>query len=311
MHDNSQNGDAKRVAFDDAALKRPRELEDWLNFYLYHPLSWRIAKSLSRTAVTPNLVSLAGGLSVVTCAYFYTIPSWPQAVIIGLLAHMLWHVLDGADGDLARINGKVSPNGEIVDGLSDYLSHIILYCMMAHLLAAGLGSAVAWAVVITAGLSRIVQANFYEVRRRQYQLWVYNRGWLKQFSQHDISPGIGLSIVAQMYLRLSQHELAADRSIDSALSAAQRNPKAQRNVREAIIRHHRPLLGPLGLLSANHRTIFLGLAMLSGEALWYFLYEIILLNAALIWLKIRFIRADRAMEAELLTLDGSPRSARR
>ena len=309
MHDNSQKGGAKRVA--DDTLQRPRELEDWLNFYLYHPLSWRIANSLSRTAITPNLVSLAGGLSVVTCAYFYTIPSWPQAVIIGLLAHMLWHVLDGADGDLARINGKVSPNGEIVDGLSDYLSHIILYCMMAHLLSAELGSTVAWVMVIAAGLSRIVQANFYEVRRRQYQLWVYNRGWLKQFSRQDVSPGIGLNLVAKIYLGLSQHVLAADRSIDSALSAAQGNPTAQRNVRETIIRHHRPLLGPLGLLSANHRTIFLGLAMLAGMPLWYFLYEIILLNGALIWLKILFIRADRAMVAELLTLDGSPRSARR
>lgn len=311
MAENSQNGGAKRVVFSDTTLKRPRELEDWLNFHLYHPLSWRIANSLSRTAITPNLVSLAGGLFVVMSAYFYTIPFWPQTVIVGLLAHMLWHVLDGADGDLARITGKASPHGEIVDGLSDYLSHVILYSVIAHLLTAELGSIIAWAIVIAAGLSRIVQANFYEVRRRQYQWWVYNRGWLKQFSRQDVSNSINLNVFAKIYLRLSQHALGADRLIDSAHTAAEGNETAQRYVRETVIRNQRPLLGLLGLLSANHRTIFLGLAMLAGKPLWYFLYEIILLNIALIWLKFRFTQASRVIVAELSTGDGSIRSARR
>ena len=43
---------------------RPRELEDWLNFHLYHPLAWRLALRLAKTPLTPNMVSVGGALAI-------------------------------------------------------------------------------------------------------------------------------------------------------------------------------------------------------------------------------------------------------
>jgi phosphatidylglycerophosphate synthase len=37
------------------------------------------------------------------------------------MLHMGWHVLDGADGDLARMTGRASPQGELFDGICDYV----------------------------------------------------------------------------------------------------------------------------------------------------------------------------------------------
>ena len=45
--------------------KRPRELQDRLNYHLYHPLAWRLARILAHTPLTPNMVSVFGGLLVV------------------------------------------------------------------------------------------------------------------------------------------------------------------------------------------------------------------------------------------------------
>ena len=42
--------------------RRPRELQDPLNHYLYHPLAWQLALRLARTPLTPNMVSVIGGL---------------------------------------------------------------------------------------------------------------------------------------------------------------------------------------------------------------------------------------------------------
>ena len=160
---------------------RPVELEDWLNRYLYHPLSLRLARLLSKTPITPNIVSITGGVAVVIAAIFYTSGMGPFAAAIGLLIHMGWHVLDGADGDLARLTGRDGPMGEIIDGASDYLSHLVLYIMLASVFAAEIGM-IGWALMIGAGFARAAQTTFYETQRRQYQWWVYQKPWLRNSS---------------------------------------------------------------------------------------------------------------------------------
>jgi phosphatidylglycerophosphate synthase len=156
---------------------RPRELQDSLNFHLYHPLAWRLALLLARTPLTPNIVSVIGGCCVVAAGIVYAQTylhswGWPGA-LLGMLLHMTWHVVDGADGDLARITGRTSPLGELVDGICDYASHIILYLVLAWLLSFQIGSGWAWPIAVAAGVSHFVQANHVEVQRRQYQWWVY------------------------------------------------------------------------------------------------------------------------------------------
>jgi hypothetical protein len=44
---------------------KPRELEDFLNRHLFHPISRRLAVLLSFTPVTPNMVSVSGALLVI------------------------------------------------------------------------------------------------------------------------------------------------------------------------------------------------------------------------------------------------------
>ena len=119
MTGSADGRDAKRP-------KRPREMQDSLNFYLYHPLAWKLAKLLSRTPLTPNMVSVIGGLLVVLAGVVYfnmdstggtRAHGWPWGALLGLVLHMSWHVVDGADGDLARLTGKSSPIGEMVDGV--------------------------------------------------------------------------------------------------------------------------------------------------------------------------------------------------
>ena len=87
----------------------------------------------------------------------YGLIAVPWGVALGLLLHMAWHILDGADGDLARLTGRSSANGELVDGICDYAGHIVLYVTMGAIAAGQLGG-MGWALMWAAGASRVVQA---------------------------------------------------------------------------------------------------------------------------------------------------------
>src|SRR5688572_30955480 len=84
------------------------ELEDPLNLHLFHPLARRLARLLRPTGISPNAVSALSGLCVAIAAGAYTMLGWPLSVLLGFTFHMLWHVFDGADGDLARLNSSHS-----------------------------------------------------------------------------------------------------------------------------------------------------------------------------------------------------------
>lgn len=275
-----------------AAVKRParaREMQDALNHYLYHPLAWQLARLLSPTPITPNMVSVFGGLLVVAAGVVYWSTSGPLWAMLGLLLHMSWHVVDGADGDLARITGRTSPLGELVDGICDYASHIVLYVLLALVLTRAIGPGWAWFWTLSAGASHIVQANHVEVQRRFYQHWTYGTPWLHNASGDNTAlfrdkGGIGWILRAFVagYLRLAAGMSPNALRIDAAVTRAMANDTALlARIREQVQREQRPLLVMLRYLGPNPRAILLGLAMIAGSPLWYFLYLSVVLNLLL------------------------------
>ena len=286
--------------------QRPRELQDGLNLYVFHPLARRLALLLTNTPITPNMVSVAGGMLVVAAALAYVQPGWPLPALVGFALHLAWHVVDGADGDLARRTGRASPRGELIDGICDYASHIILYLMLGALLQKEIGP-VAWFWTIGAGASRILQANHYEVQRRQYQWWLYGVPWLRSTRSDRTSQGIGAWLGAG-YLRLAQvlapHAIAAD----AAVAEARRDPRGLADLQDAIRRHAMPMLASLAPLGANYRTIALGLSMLAGSPLYFFVYEALILNLV----ALRSIRISNRSTSRLIAdLHHAATSARR
>jgi len=145
----------ERLQKSNALPPRPAELEDWLNAHVFHPLSGRLASALQHTSATPNMVSMAGLASICAAAFIYGLNGGTAFAALGLALHCTWHVIDGADGDLARMTGKTSAMGEAIDGLSDYLGHFLLYGAVALVLVNQIGHA-AWAIVLLAGMTRIV-----------------------------------------------------------------------------------------------------------------------------------------------------------
>ena len=288
--------------------QRPRELQDPLNHYLYHPLAWQFARVLAGTPITPNMVSVLGAGFVVAAALVYTgwlgALAWPFAALLGLALHMTWHVVDGADGDLARLTGRSSPIGEMVDGLCDYLSHVVLYILLATVLAAGTGlfsGWLAWVLVVAAGLSHALQANHVEVQRRQYQYWVYGTPWLRNShaAEGSATSKSWAGALVSAYIGVASGMTPQALKIDAAVQAAGGDRDRLDQIATAVRAEAPPLLLLCKILGPNPRAIVLGISMLAGSPLWYMLYQTIVLNLLLVHSVRAHNAAARRIEARI------------
>lgn len=300
--------DEKRARELPAAAGRPRELEDFLNLRIYHPLSRRLALLLAATPATPNMVSVLGGLLVVAAGFSYAgylgLPA-SAAVATGFLLHLLWHVVDGADGALARLTGRASPLGEVIDGLCDYLSHALLYAILATAADDQVGWWI-WPLGFAAGFSRVAQANHAESQRRIYLWRAYGVPWLQQardegermLQRNKGGAGI-LARIGRAYMWLADRLSPPAPALDRAAEAAARDPAARARLHRLARACYRRPLYLQAWLGANPRTILLGLCILLGSPLWYFLVEATLLNLLLVASIRSQKRANLCLEARL------------
>lgn len=267
------------------AIGKPPELEDSLNLHLFHPLSRRIARALAPTPVTPNAVSVTGFVLVLAAGLAYTGLDWPLSVLVGFALHAFWHVVDGADGDLARLTGRTSPIGELVDGVCDYAGHVALYILLAAFLDDRIGGW-AWAIASLAGVSRILQSNHAESQRRMYLWRAYGVPWLRQTESSEASALRRETVftrvfgpMARGYLALAEamspHAAAVDRAMATAFERRRRLRGVYREASRTVLFLQRAL-------GANPRTVLLGLSMAFGTPLYFFIAECTLFNLLLL-----------------------------
>ncbi len=100
----------------------------WFN----RPLSIRLSRWLVRTAVTPNQVSLFSfALSLLAAGLFF-LPGWAALAAAGVLAQLA-SILDGCDGEIARLKFRQSDYGGWLDAVLDrYADAFLLFGLTWH-----------------------------------------------------------------------------------------------------------------------------------------------------------------------------------
>jgi 1L-myo-inositol 1-phosphate cytidylyltransferase / CDP-L-myo-inositol myo-inositolphosphotransferase len=107
-----------------------KETDGFMARHIDRPISLQVSRLLAPTAVTPNQITM---ISVVIglcgAPFFLSALWWWQAV--GALLFLVHSIVDGCDGELARLKFQESRYGGILDFWGDNIVHIIIFACMA------------------------------------------------------------------------------------------------------------------------------------------------------------------------------------
>lgn len=126
-----------------------KETDGPISRYLNRPISSRISMALAHLPIHPDVVSLFACLLGLAGAWAL----WAGRGILGAVLVTLASILDGMDGEIARLQVRTSPGGALLDGVLDRLADAaILAGLAAWAIAEGTEPAAA-VVLATAATS--------------------------------------------------------------------------------------------------------------------------------------------------------------
>jgi phosphatidylglycerophosphate synthase len=284
-------------------VKRTSEIEEITNAYFIHPISSRLVPLCAALNISPNAVSIAGmGCGIMAGFAYYHYRHLPYA-ISGFLLMICWHVLDGTDGQLARLTHMQSETGKILDGICDYVTFTAVYVALAAALSRDHGGWI-WGVAVIAGASHAVQAAAYEAQRQDYNFWGWGRPFAALAASDNVPGDRPTKRLGRLYAAVQLLATGADANGRRRLAAT----LAQQPERTAAIRLcYRQVFAPgvrrWSLLSANYRTLAIFLFAALKIPLAYFCFEIVVLSAILAILlagqQARYARLFTALQAAL------------
>jgi len=110
------------------------ETEDWLDYHVIRPACFYLARFLARFDVHPNTVTIWSMVFGVASSVFFAHGCLYYEGNYGLMMNlvafvllMIADILDCTDGQLARMTGKKSRMGRILDGIAGFVWFIPIY----------------------------------------------------------------------------------------------------------------------------------------------------------------------------------------
>ena len=141
------------------------EIAELADVYFFHPLGAVCARLAAALRLTPTQLTVIGALVGVTGGVMLY---EKRLGLLGFALLILHGIIDSADGQLARLTGRTTELGKVLDGGSGYVTHAAIYLAIgAGMMHRGGSSAtVLWMVL--AGIATIAHAQMYEYHRTVY-----------------------------------------------------------------------------------------------------------------------------------------------
>ena len=121
------------------ATLKSSETEDWLDLHVIRPFCYYCALAFNRFDVHPNTVTIwsmiigAASAFFFACGSFYYSGTWGVVMnIVAIILLMIADIFDCTDGQLARMTGKKSRMGRILDGVAGFAWFIPIYHALVY-----------------------------------------------------------------------------------------------------------------------------------------------------------------------------------
>ena len=293
------------------ATYKAREVEGVLDLYFYRPIGFQLARLFAKLKMTPAAVTWFGGLLGVIAGHLYYYRDL-RTNIIGMAFHVCANALDNADGQLARLTHRENRDGRIIDSLADHLVFVSIYVHLTlRYLVAGCSPAICL-LALAAGVSHALQGAAADYYRSSYLYFVTDRAGMGLDSSSALRSNFReLSwrtkpwnkLLLALYLNFTRQQ-----EILSPHLKKLRNTAGQLfhcEIPNWLRTLYRNLASPMfkwwSLLMTNTRMLVLFALLFIGQPIWYFWFELTLLNLLLVYLIVRQENMAESLEEAAVT----------
>jgi hypothetical protein len=274
------------MAFRDLAFKSV-EIEELSDVYFFRPLGWLIARAGQAVGFTPVGLTVTGTIIGVAGGAFLYNESL-GLVAFGLL--ILHSIVDSADGQLARLSGRVTELGRVLDGLSGYATHIAIYLAIGFGLVHRTGDSRHLLWMLLAGVVTPFHAGMYDYHRHVYTAIVTQAHVPKPPSQEIPSP---IAWLFSFYLLVQRWAIGKHTAVEAALAARSNDGQVRNDDRARYRGAFYPLVRGWNFLGDNTRFYAIGVLALLHRMDLFFPFILGPMNLALIILWVWQRRADQ------------------
>jgi len=273
------------------------DTEEFIDIYFYRPIGFRWALLFRHLGITPNPVTVASiFIGMIAGVFFYYEDI--KTNVVGMLLLMLANSLDSADGQLARMTDNKSRLGRLLDGLAGSFWFIVIHIAIGlRLQNQGFDSWI-WVLVIGSGLSHMLQAQQADYYRNIHLYFIKGESGSEQDNSADLKIELDkLSWKNDFWKKLPQafyHNYTRQQEILS--------PKLQKlmevvrsryrhNLPEWLVTEfrevHKPLMKYTNIVQFNTRVIFLFFCIFINKLWLYFVFDMVVLNAVMIYMIVK------------------------
>lgn len=276
------------------------DTEEHIDLWFYRPIGYAWACLARRLGISPNAITIASiflGIGAGIAFYYNNI--WIN--IIGILLLIWANSFDSADGQLARMTKQYSRIGRILDGLSGdiwFLTIYIAICLRENATSPFFSENpwLIWLIAVVAGIFHAKQAATADYYRQFHLYFLKGEGGseLDSSSQlrrkYDEMPWKGnfwAKLTLYFYTNYTANQEALSPSMQKLrkeLRSTFGNETPSDSFRAEFRSGSLPLMKYTNILSFNWRSIALFVSLLIGMPWLYFMFELVVLNAILIYM---------------------------
>lgn len=286
------------------------DTEEFIDIYFYRPIGYQWALLFNKLNISPNTVTIASifiGIAAGICFYFNDL-----AINIAGMLLLIWaNSYDSADGQLARMTGKKSALGRVLDGACGDLWFISIYAAICLRLTPEWGIWI-WILGAITGFFHSKQAAMADYYRNIHLLF------LKGESGSELSRSVQLEadfaklswrknfiykLFGFFYLNYTKGQEQITPKFQLLMEAIQTvyADKIPDGFRQKFREKSLPLMKYTNMLSFNTRVIALFVSLFINMPWLYFVFELTVLNVMLVYMVITHESFCQRFREEIIT----------
>ncbi len=273
------------------------DTEETLDIYFYRRIGYVIAKFSASMGITPNMItifSIIWGTLAGHLFYYQNITLNLAGVFLLIFANSL----DSADGQLARMTNNKTQLGRILDGLAGNIWFISIYIHIGlRMLAEGYGYYIVIIGIVT-GAFHIFQAAISDYYRNAHLFFLKGKSGSEfdnseklqiQYNAMKWQDGRFAKLFMASYINYTKEQELFTKNLQKLVKEVQAKfpDTIPKKFIDSFRKENKPLMPITNILTFNTRSIVLIFSVLSGYLLFYWLFELTVLNILLFYMVIK------------------------